>query len=155
LRAQHVGLPVALAPVILIVMNVAYALASYPAGALSDRLGRYGVLASGIAALTAADLVLAFGGSVPLMLLGVVFWGLHMALPQGLLAALVADTAPPELCGTAFGLFNLASGVAMLAGGVTAGALWDAYGPTATFLFGGVVTVVALLSFLLIRRRLQ
>jgi MFS family permease len=153
LRAQSVGLPVALAPVIMIVMNVVYALASYPAGAFSDRLGRYSVLAAGIAALAVADVVLAFGGSAPLMLLGVVFWGLHMALTQGLLAALVADTAPSDLRGTAFGLFNLASGVAMLAGSVTAGALWDAFGPAMTFLFGGAVTAVALHSFLLIRRR--
>jgi MFS family permease len=153
LRAQNVGLPVALAPVIMIVMNVVYALASYPAGALSDRLGRYGVLAAGIAALAVADVLLAVGGTVPLMLLGVVFWGLHMALTQGLLAALVADTSPPELRGTAFGLFNLASGVAMLAGSVTAGALWDASGSAMTFLFGGAVAVVALFGFLLIRHR--
>jgi MFS family permease len=147
LRSQNVGLPVALVPAIMVVMNVVYALAAYPAGALSDRLGRHGVLLAGIVFLVVADVILAIGATVPLMLLGVVFWGLHMGFTQGLLSALVADTAPAELRGTAFGIFNLAAGLAMLAASVIAGALWDSYGPAMTFFAGAAFTALALLGF--------
>ena len=128
LRAQNLGMPIALAPVVLVVMNVVYALSAYPAGAASDRFGRTGVLALGIAALIAADLLLAFGGDLAIMLLGVVLWGLHMGLTQGLLATLVADMAPADLRGTAFGVFNLASrrrvAVGERRGRIAVGPLW-------------------------------
>ena len=143
LKARDVGLAVALVPAVLVVMNIAYALSAYPAGALSDRLGRGGVLLSGVALLALADLVLAFAGTLPWMVVGTLIWGLHMGLTQGLLATLVADTAPEDLRGTAFGIFNLAGGVAMLLASVIAGALWDAYGPMTTFLAGAAVTSVA------------
>ncbi len=151
LRSQNVGLPIALVPSVLVVMNVVYALAAYPAGALSDSLGRNGMLALGIVFLIIADVVLAFGATIPLMMLGVVFWGLHMGFTQGLLATLVADTAPIELRGTAFGVFNFAGGIAMLVASVVAGALWDAYGPAATFVVGAAFTSVALVGFVVIR----
>lgn len=154
LRAQNLGMPIALVPVILVVMNIVYAVSAYPAGAVSDRIGRAGVLAIGIAALIAADLLLAFGGHIAVMLLGVVFWGLHMGLTQGLLATLVADTAPADLRGTAFGVFNLASGVALLLASVVAGLLWDAFGPTATFLAGAGISTVALAGLLAVSKRL-
>lgn len=154
LRAQDAGLPIALVPGILVVMNVAYALAAYPAGALSDRIGRRSLLMIGVMVLIVADLILALGTGIALMLLGVVFWGLHMALTQGLLAALVADTAPADLRGTAYGLFNLAIGIAMLIASLIAGALWDAYGPSATFLAGAVFTAIALAGLGVIRNRL-
>lgn len=154
LRAQNVGLAVAWVPLILVVMNIVYALAAYPAGALSDTLGRYGVLAVGIVFLVIADIVLAWGTTVPFVLLGVIFWGLHMGFTQGLLATLVADTAPAELRGTAFGLFNLAGGLVMLAASVIAGGLWDAYGPAATFQAGAVFTVLALVGLLVVQRRI-
>ncbi len=147
LRSQTVGLPIALVPVVMVVMNVVYALGAYPAGALSDRIGRGGLLAVGIVCLIVADLILALGTTVPLVMLGVVFWGLHMALTQGLFASLVADTAPEDLRGTAFGVFNFAGGIAMLIASVIAGGLWDAYGPAATFLAGAGFTVVALIAF--------
>jgi MFS family permease len=153
LRAQNVGLPIVLVPVVMVVMNVVYALAAYPAGVLSDRIGRSGVLLVGIAFLLVADLILALGPTVPLMLLGVVFWGLHMGFTQGLLATLVADTAPPDLRGTAFGFFNLAGGLAMLAASVVAGALWDFYGPAATFLAGAAFTGLALIGFTIVQAR--
>lgn len=153
LRAQNVGMAVAWVPLILVVMNVVYALAAYPAGALSDRLGRYGVLAIGIGFLIVADVILAWGATIPFVLLGVVFWGLHMGFTQGLLATLVADTAPAELRGTAFGLFNLAGGIVMLAASVIAGGLWDAYGPAATFQAGAAFTSVALAGLLVVKRR--
>ena len=115
LRAQSVGLPVAVVPLVLVVMNVTYALTAWPAGALSDRIGRYGVVTVGFALLILADLALAVGGSVIVVMIGVALWGVHMGLTQGVLSALVADSAPAELRGTAFGVFNLVSGVAMLA----------------------------------------
>lgn len=153
LRAQNVGLAVAIVPAVMVVMNIAYALSAYPAGVLSDRLGRHGVLIVGVGMLVFADLFLAFTTSVPVLLVGVVFWGLHMGLTQGLLATLVADTAPPELRGTAFGVFNLASGIAMLVASVVAGALWQFFGPVATFLAGAVFTAVALTGLFALPKR--
>ena len=151
LKAQNVGMPIALVPVVMVVMNIVYAFVSYPAGALSDRIGRNAILFAGIGMLVVADLILAFGTTVPVVLLGVVFWGLHMGLTQGLLATLVADKAPEDLRGTAFGMFNLASGVAMLAASIIAGGLWDAYGPRMTFLAGAAFTAIALIGLLIIR----
>ena len=155
LKAQHVGMPIALVPAIMVVMNIVYALVSYPAGALSDRIGRNSILFVGIGLLIVADLILAFGVTVPTVLLGVVFWGLHMGLTQGVLATLVADTAPEDLRGTAFGIFNLAGGVALLIASVIAGGLWDAYGPRMTFLAGAAFTATALvgLLFMQLQRR--
>ena len=147
LRSQSVGLPIALVPSVMVVMNIVYSLSAYPAGALSDRMGRSGLLLLGIAFLIVAHIVLAIAGGVALVMIGVVFWGLHMGFTQGLLSTLVADTAPAALRGTAFGLFNLAAGLAMLVASVLAGTLWDAYGPTATFLVGAAVTTLALAGF--------
>ncbi len=155
LRSQNVGLPIALAPAVMVVMNIVYALAAYPAGALSDRIGREGLLAVGMACLIVADLILALGATVTLAMLGVAFWGLHMALTQGLFASLVADTAPQDLRGTAFGVFNFAGGVAMLIASVLAGGLWDAYGPAATYLAGAAFTVVALIALAVSQRGSQ
>jgi MFS family permease len=114
------------------------------AGVLSDQIGRYGLLTAGFAILILADLVLAFAGNVTGVMAGAALWGLHMGLTQGLLAALVSDTAPEELRGTAFGTFNLVSGVAMLAASVVAGALWGVIGPVGTFLSGAAFTTLAL-----------
>jgi MFS family permease len=155
LRAQSVGLALAWAPAMLVVMNVVYALAAWPAGELSDRLGRFGVLGVGFAILIAADLVLAFGTGIAAVTFGTALWGLHMGLTQGLLAALVADTAPPALRGTAFGLFNFVTGLVVLAASILAGALWDAVGPQATFVAGALITAVALLAVPLARGRIR
>ncbi|MCF2521697.1 MFS transporter [Bradyrhizobium sp. G127] len=152
LRSQNVGLPAALAPAIMVVMNIVYAITAYPAGVLSDRIGRTGLLALGIVCLIVADLVLALGTTVTLVMVGVVFWGLHMALTQGLFASLIADTAPDDLRGTAFGVFNFAGGIAMLVASVLAGGLWEAYGPAATFLAGAGFSTVALICFVLAQR---
>jgi MFS family permease len=146
LKAQNVGMPIAFVPAILVIMNIVYALAAYPAGAASDRFGRRGVLVMGVTALIAADIVFTFAGSVPLVFVGVGFWGLHMGLTQGLLAALIADTAPVDLRGTAFGVFNLAGGLALLAASILAGVLWDSFGPKATFLAGAGLAALALVS---------
>ena len=154
LRAQNVGLPIMLAPVVLVAMNLVYTRAAYPAGAVSDRIGRTAVLAAGMLLLVAADLALALLPSIGGVALGVILWGLHMGLTQGLLAALVADTAPAELRGTAYGFFNLVGGLAMLAASVIAGVLWDVAGPQATFLAGAGFALVALAGLLALHRRI-
>jgi MFS family permease len=153
LRAQSVGLHLAYVPAVMVLMNVTYTLSAWPAGALSDSIGRYGVLSVGFVLLMLADLVLALGNSVFAIMAGVALWGLHMGLTQGLLAALVADTAPAELRGTAFGMFNLVSGVALLAASILAGALWDQVGPSGTFFAGALITAIALASLSLARKR--
>jgi MFS family permease len=152
LRAQSVGMTLALVPSILVAMNVIYALAAWPAGALSDRVGRYGLLTGGFAMLIAADIVLALAPNVAAVVLGAALWGLHMGLTQGILASLVADTAPPDLRGTAFGMFNLVAGIATVAASVIAGVLWDAAGPQVTFIAGAVFTALALAVVPLLRR---
>lgn len=147
LNAQHVGLPIDLAPAALVLMNVVYAAAAFPAGAWSDRdHGRRPILLAGVALLIAADLVLASSASIWGAALGVALWGLHMAFTQGLLSALVADSAPEDLRGTAFGVFNVATGFALLAASLIAGGLWDAVGPKATFLAGAGFAAVSLVG---------
>jgi MFS family permease len=153
LRATSFGLPVVMAPMVLVVMNVVYALAAYPAGVFSDRTNRMTVLIIGFALLIAGDLLLAFSGGLAGVTIGIVLWGLHMGFTQGLFATLVADTAPAELRGTAYGLFNLLSGFALLAASVLAGALWDAFGARATFLAGAGFTTLALLGLVAVRWR--
>jgi MFS family permease len=154
LRANQVGLPVMLVPAVLVVMNIVYSLASYPAGVLADDGGRYRVLLAGVAFLVLADLVLAFAPGIGGVGVGVILWGLHMGFTQGLLATLVADTSPPELRGTAFGMFNLLTGGALLAASVVAGMLWDSVGAPATFVCGAALATVALLGLVAIRRKL-
>jgi MFS family permease len=153
LRAQSVGLQLTLVPVVMVVMNVVYTFSAWPAGALSDRVGRYRVIIAGFAILMLADLVLAIGDNVSAVILGVALWGLHMGLTQGLLAAMVADTAPPELRGTAFGMFNLVSGIALLAASIIAGAFWDMIGPGGTFFAGALFTALALVVMPLAHRK--
>jgi MFS family permease len=133
LRARDAGLPIALAPLVLVGMNIVYALAAYPVGALSDRRDRTTPLALGLVLLVGADAALASLGGLGGVALGVALWGLHMGFTQGLLATLVADVAAPELRGTAFGVFNLFGGVATLASSLVAGALWEAHGAPLAF----------------------
>ena len=154
LRAGDVGLDLGYVPVVMIVMNAFYAGASYPAGAAADRLGHRGLLLAGMALLVAADLVLAVAASPAVVFAGAALWGLHMAFTQGLLAKLVADTAPPSLLGTGFGIFNLVSGGALLAASLLAGALWSALGPPATFLAGAAFAAAAAAGALAAARRI-
>ena len=151
LRAQELGLPLTLAPLVLVVMSVVYAASAYPAGALSDRMDRRLVLAVGLVVLIVADTVLALAGGATAAMVGVGFWGLHMGLTQGVLSSLVADAAPAEAKGTAFGVFNFVSGLLLLAASVTAGVLWDAFGPAVTFWTGGGFAVAALCGLLVLR----
>ncbi|WP_082524477.1 MFS transporter [Pseudorhodoferax sp. Leaf274] len=153
LRAQAVGLAPMWAPAVLVVMGVAYSLSAYPAGVLSDRRPRQDVLLAGLALLIAADLVLAFVPGLWGLGLGVALWGLHMGFTQGLFNALIADSAPDDLRGTAFGMFNLLTGVALLLASVIAGALWDLVGFQGTFACGALFAALTAAGLLLRRRR--
>lgn len=148
LRAEDTGMALAVVPLVMVVMNLVYALAAYPFGRLSDRLSKPGMLLAGMGVLIAADLVMAFSESWPGFLVGVALWGLHMGMTQGLLAALVADAVPADLRGTAFGFFNLVSGVAMLLASLIAGILWDRFGPSFTFYAGAGFAALASLLML-------
>jgi MFS family permease len=153
LRAEELGVAASFVPLVMVAMNLVYALSAYPFGRLADAMSHTRLLGWGLVMLVAADLVLAFAPGWPTMLLGVALWGLHMGMTQGLLAAMVAHAAPEDLRGTAFGVFNLASGVAMLAASLIAGLLWDLIGPQATFLAGGGFAAAALLALLAGRSR--
>ncbi len=145
LRAQGSGLPVAWVPLVIVVMNLVYAGGAYPLGLLADRMDRGRLLALGIVLLVAADAMLAVASSWPLVLAGAGLWGLHMAATQGLLSAIVADSAPADLRGSAFGMFNLVQGAALLLASILAGVLWTAAGPAATFLAGAAFALLAVL----------
>lgn len=145
LRAQAIGLPMAWTPLVMVVMALLFMLSAYPVGWWSDRTDRTGLLAIGMLLLVAADLLLAWADSTALMLVGVALWGLHMGFTQGLLATLIADTTPADLKGTAFGVFNLASGLAMLLASVLAGWLWQRFGASWTFVVGAALAFAALL----------
>ena len=151
LRAQDVGLAIAYVPSIMIVMNIAYALFAYPAGVLADRVSARKLLVFGLGLLVVADVILALADSPSLAFLGVAFWGLHMSFTQGLLSKLVADTAPCELRGTAFGMFNLVSGGMLLLASVIAGTLWSRYGAPATFIAGASFAVLSAVGLLFYR----
>jgi len=143
LRAQSVGLPIGLVPMIMIVMNLVYAASAYPAGIASDHLSRRMMLVTGLALLVLAELVLAFATVPWQAFAGAALWGLHMGFTQGLFNKLVADTAPAELRGSAFGIFNLTSGISMLIASVVAGSLWQLIGPQATFFAGAIFAALA------------
>ena len=152
LRAQDVGLALGYVPLVLIVMNVVYAATAYPAGAASDRLSHRTTLIWGLGILVVADLVLAVATSPLPALIGAALWGLHMGFTQGLLSKLVADNVPATLRGTAFGIFNLVSGVALLLASVIAGELWSTYGAFATFSAGAAFAALPMLGLLAWRR---
>ena len=154
LRAADAGLPLAYTPFVLIGMNVVYALSAYPFGRLSDRVSHVKLLAAGVAVLIAADLALAAGTHGSTLAPGVALWGLHMGMTQGLLARMVADVAPAALRGTAFGFFNLVSGIAMLAASALAGWLWDTFGASWTFIASAGLAAIALLA-MLVRSRCE
>nr|WP_254700275.1 MFS transporter [Trinickia violacea] len=146
LRAMQGGVPIALVPLVMVAMNVVYSLSAYPFGKLADSMSHARLLAMGLVVLIGSDIVLAHGNTWPIVLLGVALWGLHMGLTQGLLATMVAHAAPAELKGTAFGFFNLMSGLATLIASVIAGGLWDRFGAATTFYAGAGFCVIALLA---------
>lgn len=155
LRAQHGGIPVALVPLVMVAMNLIYALSAYPFGKLSDQMSHMKLLALGLLVLIAADLVLAMNDRWGAVLLGVGLWGLHMGMTQGLLATMVADTAPADLRGTAYGFFNLTSGLAMLIASVLAGFLWDQFGASFTFYAGAVFCGIAVTGLTLYQLKID
>jgi MFS family permease len=148
LKAVDAGVALALAPLAMIVMNLFYAAGAYPAGVLSDSVKPRRLLILGLAVLMAADALLALSANMVGVFLGIALWGAHMALTQGLLAKLIADAAPDHLRGTAFGIFNLGTGLALLVASVLAGIVWEAYGPKATFVLGGVFALLAAVMLL-------
>lgn len=150
LRAMQGGMPLAFIPLVMVAMNIVYALSAYPFGKLADTMSHRKLLMAGLGVLITADLVLAHGSHWSTVLLGVTLWGLHMGLTQGLLATIVANAAPADLRGTAFGFFNLLSGVAMLIASAVAGLLWDGLGAAATFYAGACFCLV---TFILLAAR--
>jgi len=152
LRAQQAGIAVALVPLVMVAMNLVYAASTYPFGKLSDRLSHIHLLGAGLAVLIVSDVLLATARHWSMVIAGVAVWGIHMGMTQGLLSVMVANTAPPDLRGTAYGMFNLVSGIALLAASLIAGALWDARGPSATFWAGGVFAALCLAGLPVIGR---
>ncbi len=153
LRAEAVGIEIMWTPIVLVLMSLAFSLSAYPAGALSDRINRITVLGIGLGLLIAADLVIALVPGLPGLVVGVVLWGLHMGFTQGLFAALIADSAPVELRGTAFGMFNLLTGIALFIASVLAGLLWDVVGFQGTFLVGAGFAVLTAVGLVVLKRK--
>ncbi len=145
LRAQQIGIPAAFVPLVMVAMSLVYSATAYPLGKLSDSMSHGRLLGWGLVVLVAADLALAHATGLIGLFVGIGLWGVHMGMTQGLLATMVADTAPEDLRGTGFGVFNLVSGLAMLFASVLAGALWDVVGPAATFYAGAVLCALALI----------
>ncbi|HXF17301.1 MAG TPA: MFS transporter [Burkholderiales bacterium] len=152
LRAQQGGLPLAFTPLVLIGMNLMYAISAYPFGKLSDSTDRATLLAWGVAVLITADVMLAWSSHWSWVGGGITLWGLHMGMTQGLLATMVADTAPADLRGTAYGFFNLVSGLALLIASTVAGLLWDRFGASFTFAAGAIFSALALAAILMHNR---
>jgi MFS family permease len=149
LRAREGGIPLALIPLVMVAMNLVYAASAYPFGRLSDKISHKTLLLFGLVVLIAADLVLALNARWDVVLGGVALWGIHMGMTQGLLATMVADTAPADLRGTAYGWFNLVSGLAMLVASILAGLLWDRLGPAFTFYAGALFSFIAVIGIIL------
>jgi len=152
LRAEQGGLSLAWIPLVMVVMNLVYSASAYPVGRLADRMSHTSLLAMGLLVLLLADLVLAVSDHWTVVMLGVAIWGLHLGMTQGLLAAMVAHAAPADLRGTAFGAFNLVSGLALLVASVVAGLLWDSFGAAATFLAGAGFCCLTLLCLLWLKQ---
>lgn len=152
LRAEQGGLSLAWIPLVMVVMNLVYSASAYPVGRLADRMSHTSLLAVGLLVLLLADLVLAASNHWTMVMLGVAIWGLHLGMTQGLLAAMVAHAAPADLRGTAFGAFNLVSGLALLVASVVAGLLWDSLGAAATFLAGAGFCCLTLLCLLWLKK---
>ena len=142
LRGSNLGLSNTLVPLVLVAMSLVYTVAAYPAGKWSDQGGRRPLLIAGMLVLAIADVVLATASGMVGLFAGIALWGLHMGLTQGLFAAYIADLAPGELRGTAFGVFNLATGVVLLAASALSGLVWDQFSPATTFWMGAGLAVV-------------
>lgn len=154
LRAKDFGVATHFLPGVLIVMNIVYSLTSYPAGSLSDRVGRKTVITFGFLLLALANGLLALNASIVITFLGIVLWGIQMGLTQSNLIALVTDTCPATLRGTALGIYNLFSAIAMIIGGSSTGYIWDHFGASTAFYVAASVSVIGLV-LLQFQRRLN
>ncbi|MFV0476031.1 MAG: MFS transporter, partial [Pikeienuella sp.] len=141
LKSLEAGFAPTWVPLSMVVMHAVYGLAAYPVGRLSDRIGVSGLLLWSLFFLAAAHLVLAFAATVWVYLLGTMLWGLHMGFSQGLLGAMIAGAAPDAMKGSAFGAFNLVTGVVVLIGNTAAGWFWMSMGSAAPFLIGAGLAV--------------
>jgi MFS family permease len=150
IKAKSIGLPLTLIPLVLVVMNIIFAFASYPAGILADKVNRKTVLLIGIAFLVAANIVLSMTNNLWMMTLAISLWGMHLAFTQGQLSTMVTDTTSPEHRGTSYGIFNFVSGIAMLLSSIIAGVLWDHFGASFTFITSGIVTSITFIGLLVI-----
>ena len=153
LKAESSGLPILWVPLVLVVMNIVYALSAFPVGAWSDRINRFTLLSLGFALVIIADLILALAQSLLGVFVGIALWGLHLGFTQGLLITLVSDTAPEDLRGTAFGMFHLITGIVLFAASLIAGGIWGLYGSSATFLAAAAFTGMALLGLWLLHKK--
>jgi len=151
LLGTRAGLTPAFAPIALVAMNLAYLLSAYPVGKLSDRMEKPQLLVFGCAILAIANFTLAFASTPVLLVVGSLLWGLHMGFTEGIFAAMVANSAPKGLRGSAFGIFNLLRGLVLLAASVAAGILWDKVGPQATFGFASALAVATVAALWLAR----
>lgn len=149
LKAQQSGISVTWVPLLLAAVNLVAAPVSFPAGRLSDRIGRRHLVMSGFAVLVAAQLVLTVTDGPIGVLVGALFWGLHLGMTQGVLAAMIVDHAPADLRGTAFGVFHVASGLAVLVGSFGAGWIWDQLGSTTMFATAAAIGVAGLAALVI------
>ena len=142
LRAYKMDIPLFAIPLVMVAMNLVYSLSAYPFGKISDSMNHTRMLQAGLLVLIAADITLALSHHWSTLLIGVGLWGIHMGMTQGLLTAMIAHTAPAELRGTAFGMFNLISGIALLLASTGAGILWETLGAASTFYAGAVICAI-------------
>lgn len=149
LRAQSIGLVIMWIPLVMVAMNIFYALSSYPAGILSDSMNRKSVLIIGVLLLILAQVTFSFNSSLWIVFLGVAFWGLHLGFTEGIVAAMITDATSENLRGTAYGIYNFVAGLSMLASNLIAGILWDRYGASSTFIAGTIFSILALVAILL------
>jgi len=147
------GLKPSWTPLVLVAMNFAYLMSAYPVGVLSDRMSKKRLLIIGCAVLAVANGVLAFATNPVVLILGALLWGLHMGLTEGIFNAMVANSAPKDLRGSAFGIFNMLRGVVLLAASVIAGVLWEQIGPMATFGAGSLLAILTSVAMLLTRAK--
>ena len=144
LRALDVGVSPVLSPLALVAFNVGFLALAYPAGALSDRMSPRSILMAGMGVLVVANFLLAQDIGLLGLTVGILLWGAHMALTQGIFARMVADVAPDHLRATSFGAFYFVSGIGTLLASLAAGFIWDRDGAATTFIAGAGAAAVAL-----------
>ncbi len=154
LRAENVGIPVRLAPLLGLVFNLTYTLAAWPAGRLSDRVSRRMMIALGYLVFAVVYFAFARGGSRNLIWAAMAFYGLFYALTTPLLKALVVETVATEVRGRALGVYFSASSIAALLASVIAGELWKMFGPRVPF-YVSSSTAIASAILLLIGTKLS